>query len=396
MKNKKRILIVDYKMALGGIAIAMNNLIANLKDDYDIELLLINKGGELEERLPKDIKVHYLKGALTLCEYVTQKLFTFPFFKTIKYIFYRESYKIISKIKPDNNFMKRLAKRELKLGKFDLVINNNMDDYYRAFSGACHNYTIYGTNADKRFLIIHGDVVKNNYINDHFVKECQKYDKILCVSDSLSKQFKDNVPVLEDKIETLYNFQDVEGIKKLAIEKKVVYKKDFINIVSVSRLCEVKGYIRSLKVFKKLKEAGYNFHWHIIGSGEQEGEIKQYINDNNLQDNITLHGVQTNPYPYIASADLMYLGSYHESYGLVLIEALILGVPALSTDVLPAHELLDGVGYICDNNEEGIYNKFVEIFNNSEDIKILKDKLKNYHYDNDSIKENFRRLIDEK
>lgn len=394
--KKKKILIVDHKMALGGIAIAMLNLIENLKDEYEIEMLLIERGGELEARLPKDLKVHYLEGCFPLRETPKNEIFKLPFMRMIKIILLRIAYKTIFKIFPSRRFLIKLARNERQLGKFDIVINNNMDYRKRKFNGGCHFYSIYNTEADKRFLIIHGDVVKNKQIDHYLIKEYQQYNKILCVSNSLANQFKENVPALKDKIETLYNFQDVLGIRKLAAEEKRVYSTKTFNIVSVSRLCEVKGYIRSLTVFKKLKEAGYNFHWHIIGSGEKEDEIKKFISDNDLQRNITLYGAQTNPYAYIVSADLMYLGSYHEAYGLVLIEALILGVPALSTDVLPAHELLDGVGYVCDNNEEGIYNDFVKIFNNLENVKMLKSKIKNYYYDNDSLKEKFRKLINEK
>lgn len=389
---KKRILIIDYKMKLGGIAIAVLNFIENMKMDYDIELLLINKGGELAERLPKDLKVHYLENeTLELCENSKSTMFKLPFKKFIKTLYYKLACKLFS----NEKIIKNLVKKSKNLGKFDLVINNNMDFYKGGFSGPCHNYTFYNADAEKKYLIVHGDVVQNHYLNPFTRKEFAKYTKIFCVSKALCEQMKNEAPEMEDKIEFLLNFQDVEGIKELSKKEKVKFDKNVLNIISVSRLTHVKGFLRSLNAFKRLKDEGYKFCWHILGLGEQEKEIRTFIKENGLEDFVKLYGAKANPFPYIKNADLMYLGSYHESYGLVLIEAMILGVPALSTEVLPAKELLNDFGLICENSEDGIYGEFKNIFEHNDILPKLKLNLANYTYDNKSIKEKFKRLINE-
>jgi glycosyltransferase involved in cell wall biosynthesis len=51
-----------------------------------------------------------------------------------------------------------------------------------------------------------------------------------------------------------------------------------------------------------------------------------------LEDRVIVAGFQTNPYPWIAGADLLVLCSDHEGLPNVLIEALACGTPAVSTD----------------------------------------------------------------
>lgn len=378
-------------MALGGIAIAMINLIANLKDEYDIELLLINHGGELESRLPSGIKIHYLDGKLPLCDYTKKTILKAPFSKMATRLFYE----LLCRIFPNRMIMRRVAKREKSFGKYDVVINNNMDFRRGAFCGACHNYTIHRAEAKKKFIIIHGDFIKNKYNTEFAKREYARYDKIICVSEALANQVRKEMPESGGKIESLYNFQDVDGIKALSREKNVSLEGEGLKIISVSRLSEVKGYMRSLAAFEKLMKNGYKFCWHIIGSGEDRNEMDKFIEERGMSGCVKLHGALSNPFPYVKAADLMYLGSYHESYGLVLIEAMILGVPSLSTEVLPARELLDGLGYVCENNEQGIYQRFVEVFENENQLKKFREKLKDYKYDNESIKKKFREFVNE-
>jgi len=49
-------------------------------------------------------------------------------------------------------------------------------------------------------------------------------------------------------------------------------------------------------------------------------------------DHVRLHGPATNPFPYLAKADTLVLTSKFEAFALVLVEAMALGVSAISVD----------------------------------------------------------------
>ncbi len=60
--------------------------------------------------------------------------------------------------------------------------------------------------------------------------------------------------------------------------------------------------------------------------------LQAMIDSRGLTDRVRVVGFQTNPYPWIAGADLLVLCSDHEGLPNVLIESLACGTPAISTD----------------------------------------------------------------
>ncbi|WP_423908924.1 glycosyltransferase [Candidatus Spongiihabitans sp.] len=64
----------------------------------------------------------------------------------------------------------------------------------------------------------------------------------------------------------------------------------------------------------------------------QGQKIRKLVYGLGIEDKVIFMGFKPNPYPYIKNAKALMLSSDHEGLGMVLIEALILGVPVVSTD----------------------------------------------------------------
>jgi len=111
-----------------------------------------------------------------------------------------------------------------------------------------------------------------------------------------------------------------------------------------------------------------------------------------LQENITLVGSKVNPFPHIKAADLLMLCTYFEAAPMVFGEAMTLGVPVLTTNTVSAADLISDKGFVCGNNEKGIYVCIAEILSNAEQVAGKKDSIANYCYPNDEIKEKFLEL----
>ena len=111
-------------------------------------------------------------------------------------------------------------------------------------------------------------------------------------------------------------------------------------LLVVGRLSHEKGQLRLLEVLSRLSKEGYRFSAYFIGSGNLEELCKQEALKLNLQETVFFLGEKENPYPYMKQADLLIVPSYHEGRPCVITEALVLGVPVLSTDSGGPRELL--------------------------------------------------------
>ena len=58
----------------------------------------------------------------------------------------------------------------------------------------------------------------------------------------------------------------------------------------------------------------------------------RYIKDNKMDNEILLLGYQSNPWKYLTNSDLFILSSKWEGFGKVIVEAMLLGIPVISSD----------------------------------------------------------------
>ncbi|HTL31005.1 MAG TPA: glycosyltransferase [Tepidisphaeraceae bacterium] len=137
---------------------------------------------------------------------------------------------------------------------------------------------------------------------------------------------------------------DGDRIRKLADERVDLPAERYF--IAVGRLSRQKNYPLMLDAFAAARTRGAREHLVIIGDGEDRAAIEARLRDSNLTDVVHLLGHRDNPFPYIKHATALVLASFWEGFGLVLIEAMNLGVPCIATDCPsgPA-EILDGSKY---------------------------------------------------
>jgi glycosyltransferase involved in cell wall biosynthesis len=84
----------------------------------------------------------------------------------------------------------------------------------------------------------------------------------------------------------------------------------------------------------------------ILGEGGDLAKLQALVSDLGLTDEVDLPGFQTNPFPFLAGADLFVLSSLWEGSPNVLTEAMALGTPVVATDCPSGpHEMLGGGRY---------------------------------------------------
>ncbi len=114
-------------------------------------------------------------------------------------------------------------------------------------------------------------------------------------------------------------------------------------VLSVGELGQRKGYDVLLRAFAIL-HGQRPCRLLILGRGKLREELQQLAGELGVADAVNFAGFQPNPFAFMAHADLFAFASRWEGLGFVLIEALAMGTPVVSTDCPsgPREILADG------------------------------------------------------
>ncbi len=201
------------------------------------------------------------------------------------------------------------------------------------------------------------------------LKAYESFDKIVFVAESVKAQIEKTTGTSFLNACVLYNTINSEEIKRRSEDKLGVFSfpKDEFVIISTGKITPVKGYDRLAHIQKKLFEEGYKTHIYILGQGKDRKTIETYLKTNGIMRSFTFLGYQDNPYKYMVNADLFVCSSRREGFSTSVSEALILGVPVISTNCSGAYELLgynNEFGVVTDNNEYALFEGIKHLINN--------------------------------
>ena len=191
------------------------------------------------------------------------------------------------------------------------------------------------------------------------IKAYKEFDTVVFVARSVKNAIEETAGVSFENSCVLYNTINAEHVRTQSrVKVDFVFPSDELSIVSVGKITAVKGYDRLACIQKKLVDAGYKTHVYILGTGIDQETLEEYIEKNEIQDSFTFLGFKDNPYHYVANADLFVCSSRREGFSTAVTEALILGVPVVSTRCSGACELLgvnNEYGIITENSEEALF-----------------------------------------
>lgn len=102
-------------------------------------------------------------------------------------------------------------------------------------------------------------------------------------------------------------------------------------IVSAGRLARHKGFSSLFRAFARLRDR-VDARLVVLGEGDYRDILEAERDSLGLHDEIDLIGFQKNPFRYMARADLFVLASEYEGLPNVLVQAMALGAPIVSTD----------------------------------------------------------------
>jgi glycosyltransferase involved in cell wall biosynthesis len=323
-------------MHCGGAERSLLSLLNNLDPKkYEIDLLVIKKGGEFEQFIPKWINYKSLDLNFSLFGRIKYKLFTLINTNTHKAQLFWRAFNNQINIYPE---------------KYDIAIGWGQ--------GFATYYVAEKIKADKRFVWVNIDYEKAGYKFKYDKNIYKKFDKIVGVSEyvkiSMQKFIKDS------KVVYIRNIIDADDIKFRAQQSKTIeIVESQFTILSIGRLAKQKVFELSIDTAKVLKDKDIDFIWYIIGEGSERKYLENLIDLNNLTGKVILLGFRDNPYPYLKACDIYVQTSKFEGLGRTLIEASILCKPIVTTNFPTAYVLVeDGkTGFVTEMKAEKIADK---------------------------------------
>lgn len=385
----EKILFVIPTISCGGAEKALVELLKNMDySKYQVDLLLFRKDDMYYiNEIPKEVNI--LKNDIKFqyaFYHIKHLLKPKMFFKNIPVVLFRCWQTAMLKIR-----------RILKINKYYYnwktlknIVPNNKQKYDIAIGfleGNSIYYVVDKVNANKKYGFFHTDFIKGGFNKKYETTYFNKLDKIFLVSDVMRDNFKNIIPNLKNKFETLNNIIDINNIYNKSKEEDEIDKKfkDYNGkkILSIGNLRYVKGYDISVKVCKKIKEDGYKFKWYILGEGNERKRLEKLIKNNDLENDIFLLGLIPNPYAYLKKSDIYVQTSRHEGLSTTVREAKIFCKPIVITDC-------PGMNNQIINEKTGIITTY-EVKDIAEAIESMLDGKNNDEYINNLRieKENF-------
>ena len=176
-------------------------------------------------------------------------------------------------------------------------------------------------------------------------------DKIICISDSEKKSALNKKICREDKLQVIFNGVDIESYENgdhgVVKREDLKIPEDAFVVGMVGRMSPQKAPDVFVEMAKQVKDEAPNTHFIIVGSGNQENEIRKYAKDNGFSDSLHITGWIDNPMSYMELFDVACLLSRWEGFGLVLPEYMMVGKPIVASRV-------DAIPNIIRDGENGL------------------------------------------
>lgn len=385
----KKILIVSHALELGGAERSLIGLLDAIdKKKYKVDLFLLRHEGELFSFIPEGVNL--------LPEIPAYTVLARPMVQTLK-----EGHVLLTVARMYGKM--KASKYIKKYGHVDSGVPLEYSHKYTyrfmpeiqpdemydlAISFLTPHYIVtHKVHAKKKIAWIHTDYSKVQIDKKSELKMWSAYDKIISISNDVTKSFAAKFPELENKIYLIENILSENTIRKQAEEFSAIDempRKESIRFLSIGRYCFQKNFDNVPEICAKLIECGLNVMWYIIGFGPDEAKIRSKIEEFHMQQRVILLGKKENPYPYIKECDVYIQPSRYEGKSVTVREAQMFGKPVIITEYSTAKSQLEnGIdGMIVPISNQKCAEAICWVLENKDGLHELEKNCKKRDYSN--------------
>jgi glycosyltransferase involved in cell wall biosynthesis len=295
----KSITLIGQALSGGGAELSMLRLAENFQArGFDVRVAVLKKRGRLVELLPPQLSIDEIGGGRLSC---------IP--RLASYLRRHRSDAIISFMTYPN--VVAVAAQALSLSAKRVVVSE-------------HN--TYSKSIRRR------GILRLIYQAAPYVYRWSR--KVICVSRGVEDDLVETTTLPRRYVTTVYNPVITEA---LLVSSTATPQHEWLTsridpvLLAVGRLEPQKNYpmlLRALAIVRKKRPC----RLIILGEGPLRGELERDIEKLGLKDCVDLHGFAPDAMSYMRAADLFVLASSWEGLSNVLIEAMAVGCPVVSTD----------------------------------------------------------------
>lgn len=204
-------------------------------------------------------------------------------------------------------------------------------------------------------------------------------DSVVYISKTVADSFGHDALVYTvdknslSKHSVIFNGIDCQALSQLASSDK---KKEELKIICVGRMVPVKGQSVLLNAFPEILKTYPEAQLIFAGSGPDEVALKDKAKNLGINKQVTFMGwlPRQQTLELVAEASVLVVPSdgTQEGFGLVVAEAMVVGVPVLCSDI-PVFKEIGGqhISFFQVNNSDDLCKKLISLLSNEENIKRL-------------------------
>ena len=414
---KKRIFIAIHYLEIGGAERSLIGLLNALDyTKYDVDLFVYEHRGEFMDMIPKQVNLLPEIGSYAAIEKPLKEVIKSGHFgialgrllakrKGKRFAQQHPGKESIAVFQYVHTYVTPLLPSLHKYGEYDLAISFLIP----------HNIVRDKVKAKQKWAWIHTDYSFLEMDTEIELPVWSAYDKIVSISDDVTKGFLSKFPFLENKIILIENILSEQFVREQADDSindnslkckvdSLKFKVDGLgpntlnphpstlhlkpstfNLLSVGRFSYAKAFDRAVHICKAIIDKGIDIRWYIVGFGGEEEKIKKVIHETGMEERFILVGKRLNPYPFIKACDVYIQPSRYEGKAVTVREAQILCKPVVITNYATASsQVQDGIdGIIVPNDIEGAAKSIAAFLQNKEKQQEIVDYLQNHHYGNE-------------
>ncbi|WP_067584328.1 glycosyltransferase [Endozoicomonas ascidiicola] len=193
----------------------------------------------------------------------------------------------------------------------------------------------------------------------------RKQDRIalIGISNAIRDDMRQHLPkVAPERIQTLYNRIDVEALEQRLVDRETARKAlglppEGYVFGNVGRLHPDKDQATLLRAFARSSDHMPDSMVAIVGKGHLEQSLKDLADELGVRDRVHFTGVVPDAARYFKAFDAFVLTSDHEPFGMVLLEAMVAGLPMAVCDSGGAPEVVQGLAKMFDLRDDATLSR---------------------------------------